>query len=88
MISRFRRVFQSGKGLLYGPYHNFVSSSGVTALWNGYVGSPSFASPDSVSVVVDGIAASVIQPVNLVHAPSKIIFVASSTVTEEEAITK
>lgn len=84
--------FAVEKDVLYGPYHNFVNSTGVGALWNGYIDSVSnvkatFSTP---SVVVDGKAVATVQPQNLANPVNTIIFytkdAAPGSISEQDAV--
>jgi hypothetical protein len=76
------------KKVLYGAYHNFVSAAGVTALWNGVIGSADAATLPAI--MSEGKATAVIAPQNLAHPAKHFIFYkkdgASEKLTEEEAV--
>lgn len=84
-------------GLLYGAYHNWFSSTGASALWNGSISSSSksvaanafFAAP---LLVAQGKVAFPIEPVNLCAAPKRIFFyekgAGNKTISAEEAKAK
>jgi len=76
------------KKVLYGAYHNYVSANGVSALWNGVIGSAETAS--SPAVTSGGKATTVIAPQNLAHPAKHFIFYKkdgpSGKLTEEEAV--
>lgn len=81
----------ASKGLLYGAYHNYLSTDGVSALWNGIISSLQTAGASAIpAVVVDGVAATAVNPNNLANPASQIIFVDSSApkgaISEEEAV--
>lgn len=86
------------KGLLYGAYNNYITSFGVSALWNGYItqtstGAKSTSLP-AVTVKGDMVLASL--PDNLINPPSEFIFVDKDAATnnktgpisEQEALLK
>jgi hypothetical protein len=79
------------KGVLYGAYHNAVSTDGVTALWNGVVKPPAPVSSRRAApaVVVGGKAAIPIEPNNLAGPVTRIVFYSqgspTSSVSAEEA---
>jgi hypothetical protein len=74
------------KKVLYGAYHNFVSASGVSALWNGVIGSAEAAS----GVSSGGKSTTVLAPQNLAHPAKHFIFYQkdgpSGKISEEEAV--
>jgi hypothetical protein len=91
----------AGKPIVYGAYHNILSSSGVSAMWNGYITEASVTVPvtDSSllstplpSVVVNGMKAVTTPPFNLVHPAKHIVFYEKDSkkgvVTEADAVSK
>lgn len=64
------------KNILYGAYNNYVSSMGISALWNGYITSSDNAA-HSTSAVVANKENIVISnpPDNLINPPSEFIFI-------------
>jgi len=62
-------------GMLYGAYHNVLSAEGVSALWNGYLGSASTAGSSSSTpqVAVDGKAVVTCEPNNLAFPATHVI---------------
>ena len=81
-------------GLLFGAYHNILTTEGVSAIWNGYVGAVAGATAESSTplVAVDGKAALVIQPNNLAFPAKHIVFyekgAAKATLTSADAAAK
>lgn len=79
------------KKSLYGAYHNVLSTTGVSALWNGLIGA---AAPNGSlpTVVVGGQAAVAIEPNNLAFPSKEIYFfekgASKKKLTEEEALNK
>jgi hypothetical protein len=62
-------------GLLFGAYHNIISTVGVSPLWNGYVGSATTPNTAAVpQVAINGHAAIAIQPNNLAYPAKHIVF--------------
>jgi len=79
------------KKTLYGAYHNVLSTNGVSALWNGYIGATS-TNGSLPTVVVGGQAAVALEPNNLAFPSKEIYFfeegATKGKLTEEEAIKK
>lgn len=82
-------------GSLYGAYHNVMTPSGVSAMWNGYIGPSSkvtTAVGDSIApiVVVNDQATIPTVPFNMVHAAKRVLFLEeganASKLTTEEAV--
>ena len=76
------------KKVLYGAYHNYVSTTGVSALWNAVI-TDATTSQDQ-GVVVQGKTLTITDPQNLVHPTKQFIFytkdAASGPLSEEEAV--
>ena len=79
------------KKTLYGAYHNVLSTNGVSALWNGYIGAAS-SNGSLPTVVVGGQAAVALEPNNLAFPSKEIYFfekgASKKKLTEEEALNK
>ena len=80
------------QGILYGPYNNYFSEFGVSALWNGYVlpTATKLAQPFRSGAVSVGDHSVVSQPPdNLVGPVSEFVFLqkgaAASSLSSEEA---
>lgn len=83
---------------LHGAYHNVLSARGVSAFWNGFLGKSSSKARElnevrSIpSVVVKDITALSVEPNNLAHAASIIVFyekgAAKANISEAEAVKK
>ena len=82
------------KGLLYGAYNNYITSFGVSALWNGYITQTSTgAKSTSTGVTVKGDVVLASPPDNLINPPSEFIFVDKDAtkkgpVSEQDALSK
>lgn len=78
------------KDAIYGAYHNVVSTTGTSAVWNGVIGPLGKTDPKVPSVVVNGKTARALNPNNLAHAPSHFFFVekgaSKAKLTPEEAV--
>lgn len=79
------------KTSIHGAYHNVLSKEGVSAMWNGYIGSANSSGSSSVpAVVVEGLKVVGVTPYNLIHPAKKFIFVekgaSKKDITEAEAI--
>jgi len=64
-------------GLLYGAYHNILTPDGVTAMWNGYLGSSKKLTATSSKTPVVSVNDKVtinLEPNNVVFSPKHIIF--------------
>jgi len=64
-------------GLLYGAYHNILTPDGVTAMWNGYLGSSKMLTATSSKTPVVSVNDKVtitLEPNNVVFPPKHIIF--------------
>ena len=76
------------KKVLYGAYHNYVSVTGVSALWNAAI--TNATSADVTGIVVNGKVLTVTDPQNLAHPAKQFIFYAkdatSGPLSEEEAV--
>lgn len=68
--------FAMSKNLLYGAYHNVLSTTGTSAVWNGAVApvAGGESGSDTPSIVVNGSAARALNPNNLAFAPSSLFF--------------
>ena len=79
------------KNILFGAYDNILSVGGVAPMWNGVISATGKAGPVP-SVVVDGMTAVPVEPNNLAHRATSIVFfekgAKKSTLTEEEAVAK
>ena len=88
------KVSASHPSAIHGAYHNIISAEGVSALWNGYVGSASAATAPSEipSVVVSGLKVTQVSPFNLIQPTKRVVFyskgAAEATLTEEEAVNR
>lgn len=75
------------KKVLYGAYHNYLSTAGVSALWNGAIVN---AAADSTGIVANGAAINIADPQNLANPAKQFIFfekdAASASLSEEEAV--
>ena len=76
---------------LYGAYHNILTSVGVSAIWNGFIGTATAADADSVpSVFVGGKSAISLSPYNAVFPATHIAFYEkgqkTSSLSEDEAV--
>ena len=71
----------AAKNILYGAYNNYISTSGVSALWNGYKSSSynevSVVSPPVIAIKNEYIIAN--PPDNLINPASEIIFIDSAS---------
>ncbi len=80
------------KNVLYGPYHNALSTYGVSALWGGYIGNANATTSSTVPVVVNGGKGIVSSDPNNMAMPAKEIYFyekgASKKVLTEEKATK
>lgn len=87
----------ANKNILYGAYNNYISSFGISALWNGYITSNhsnlnSSSSSLSVSPIVSIKNDYIISnpPDNLINPASEIIFIdkatTSGTITKDEIV--
>jgi len=82
-------ILTAKKGYLYGAYHNVITPSGVSALWNGYITKDATPSASSVPVVeADGYIVVASPPDNMVNPPTQYIFIdkVSGAVTTEDAV--
>lgn len=67
--------FALSQNILYGAYHNVISTTGTSAVWNGVIAPVSGeSSSDTPSIVVKGSAARAVNPNNLAFAPSSLFF--------------
>lgn len=62
------------KGQLYGAYHNVISVSGTSAVWNGVIAPAGDSASSTPAVVVNGSAARSTNPNNLAFAPTNLFF--------------
>ena len=80
------------KNILYGAYHNIISTVGTSAVWGGVVAPYTADSSSTPSVVVKGLAARSTSPANLAFAPSTFFFyekgTAKSKISVEDAVKK
>ena len=80
--------------LVYGAYHNVVTASGVSALWNGVISAPTAAKATGKFVppivTSGGKAAVALAPDNLANAPKAFVFFekgkGKAAISEEEAV--
>jgi hypothetical protein len=80
-------------GNLHGAYHNVISPLGVSAMWNGVIGSTQSSNAGSdvlPAIEVAGKCASVVNPDNMAHPVDHVVFFqkgsAKSTIASEEAV--
>ena len=77
---------------LYGAYHNILTSDGVSACWNGVLGSATPSNSLVPSVVVSGKCAVALPPDNLAPPATHIVFyekgAKKASISEEEAVKK
>ena len=67
--------FALSQNILYGAYHNVISTAGTSAVWKGVVAPVSGDSgSDTPLVVVKGNAARAVNPNNLAFAPASLFF--------------
>lgn len=84
----------AAKNILYGAYHSILTKTGVSAVWNGYIGASTAISTatDLPTVVNSGKAAIAINPNNMAHPAEEIVFFEAgkgkATITEDDAIAR
>lgn len=83
--------FALSKNILYGAYHNVLSATGTSAVWNGAVAPAGGTSGSDIpSVVVKGSAIRVVNPNNLAFSPSSLFFYEAgakkSTISPADAV--
>ena len=71
---------------VYGAYANILTSEGVSAMFNGVIGSSNDVKKDSLSVSVDGKAVVAVEPDNLISFPSEIVLVGGSGGDSKETL--
>jgi hypothetical protein len=80
------------KNILYGAYHNVISSVGTSAVWGGVIAPYSADTSSTPSVIVKGLAARSTSPANLAFAPSTLFFyekgASKSKISIEDAVKK
>ena len=77
---------------IYGAYHNVVTETGLSACWNGVLGTTTASSTAVPSVVVGGKSAYALAPDNLADVPTHYVFyqkgAKKSSLAEADAVKK
>lgn len=89
-------VAAAKQGVLFGAYHNILTPTGVSPIWNGYIGEASSATPTQLAtslvpvVAVNGKAAVALNVNNLAHPAKHFVFyekgATKSKLSTEEAV--